>query len=294
MKKTALFTILLFSLFFLYAEIFEIRPVEESVFFGEPVKIVLNRYFKKPVQINFKKSTDKFSVISVETNEDKNQTVINVMALETGEKDIPELLLLDGNGDKHSVLAGTVHVKPNTKETDTELRDIKEPRKAYEKDYLPLYILAGIIVAILLFLIIRRIIKKCRKKKDEYEAVSRQSPYELVMDYYRRAERHLEKGDTEKFTDDVTIGIRIYLEKLTREPFLEMTTTEVRKNIRKCDIDSRLAEEIISLLMKGDRVKFADEVFPLEVYKEMLHDFSRFIQTLHSVIREDDSDIQKS
>lgn len=294
MKKTVVLTLLLISVLFLSAEIFEVRPVKESVFFGEPVKIILDRYFKEPLEINFKKSTEKFSIISVETDRDKNQTLINIMALETGKANIPEFVILDGNEDKHFVSAGTVQIKPNTSGEDTELRDIKKTRKAYEKDYLPLYVLAGIVAALLLFFIIHLILRKLRGKKDKHDAIPVQTPYELVMSYYKKAEIHLKKGDTENFTDDVTIGIRIYLEKLTDKPFLEMTTTEVRKNIRKCDIDSRLAGEIVSLLTKGDRVKFADEVFPLEIYEEMLCDFSRFIQTLHSVIQEDDSDIQKS
>ena len=100
---------------------------------------------------------------------------------------------------------------------------------------------------------------------------------------------NLEKSELEQFVDEVTAGIRAYLEAKKEIHFLEMTTKEVSRALKKENFDKETSESIISLLKLGDRFKFADETLQQNEFKVMIDKFTSLVDTIEAVERKNET-----
>ncbi len=252
----------------------DITPQAEraELFFGEPV--VLTVPVKPGKELSaFPKSDDaNFALVKTEPAGDRIRLTLS--ALEPGTLKTPPITLRV-DGTEYGILPVEVTVKPNTAESDTQLRDIKPPVKAYEPDYTLLWILGGLLILAALFYLFWRLSK--RRRAEQLIAVAQKTPYQVALEYCRRAERELRDMEYEKFADTVTAGVRHYLELMKHRPFLEMTTSEVRKALKNTDLPADTAEQVVALLKEADRFKYADEQFTGEQFEKLLAD-------LHAVI----------
>ena len=70
---------------------------------------------------------------------------------------------------------------------------------------------------------------------------------------------------------------------LNRSNYTEMTTSEVRRKLKKDSLFSRFSEQILDILKLGDRFKFADE--PLSET-----DFDKLIEGFVEIVRKTKAD----
>lgn len=238
---------------------------KKEIFFGEPV--VLTVPVKPGKELSAFPKSDDANFSLVKTEPAGEQVKLTLSALEPGTLKTPPITLRV-DGTEYGILPVEVTVKTNTAESDTQLRDIKPPVKAYEPDYTLLWILGGLIILAALFYLFWRLSK--RRRKESLIAVAQKTPYQVAIEYCRRAERELRDMEYEKFADTVTAGIRHYLELMKHRPFLEMTTSEVRKALKNTDLPADTAEQVVALLKEADRFKYADEQFTGEQFEHLL------------------------
>jgi RNase P/RNase MRP subunit p29 len=246
---------------------------DSNIHTGEAIKIVINKKAKKTVEAIFKKATEDFAVAKVKKT--KKHIEIIVVPLNSGNLKLPDIeLTIDG---KKTIIKGKKEkVLPQTKPTDLRLKPIKPMKKVIEKDYRLIYLLAFILLLIFVVFIIKKFF--LNRKKSLSVIQPQKTPYEIAMEYYNRAFQAFSKHNFEQFTDEITLGLKAYLEKKYNRHFLEMTTKEVNKTMKKLNISKK--EEVVSLLKKGDAFKFAEENYKKTEFEKMLKDMINIIDSL--------------
>ncbi len=269
----SLFLILLPAL--LFAESVAPQPGEKEIFLGEPLILTVPVRPGKEISAALAEESANFSLIRTEPAGERIR--ITLSALETGALRTPPIVLRN-DGAELRVEPVDVTVKPNTTESETQLRDIKPPAKAYEADHTLLWIVGGALAVAALFLLFWRLSK--RRRKQVVIPVAQKTPYQLALEYRRRAEQQLQEMDYEAFADTVTAGLRHYLELVKHRPFLEMTTGEIRRALKKSDVAAEDAERIVAFLADADRFKYADEAFTSDRFSAFLDEFSRIVDKI--------------
>ncbi|HSA34459.1 MAG TPA: hypothetical protein P5077_12105 [bacterium] len=272
--RNALFLMLLLPALLL-AEDITPRLEKKEIFLGEPVVLTVPVKPGKEMSAFPKAEDADFAVVGA--GPAGEQVQITLSALETGALKTPPVILRV-DGAEYAILPVELTVKPNTVESDTHLRDIKPPVKAYEPDHTLLWILGGIILIALLFYLFWRLSK--RRRKQELIAVAQKTPYQVAMEYCRRAEQELRDMEFERFADTVTAGIRHYLELQKHRPFLEMTTSEVKRALKNTDLPPATAEQVVALLKEADRFKYADEHFTTDNFNRLLLEFRAIVDVV--------------
>lgn len=272
--KWLLFLLIPFSVF--AADMLDPQLAKRDYFMGEPIEITLNIVPDQVVSADFKDKTDNFFISKVEKIENK-AIKLTVSSLQTGSLKTPQIKLLNGQKE-YEIKELELTINPNTGEQDKQIKDIKGTAKAYEPDYTLLYIAGGLILAVILFFLIRKLLR--RKKKEIARIVPQKTPFEVAMEYYHRAEELLRESKLDEFVDEVTAGVRIYIELKEGNPYLEMTTKEILKALKRSEISNENKDKIIILLRLGDRFKFADEALRKEDYDGMLGDFRAVLDAM--------------
>jgi hypothetical protein len=248
------------------------KPV---VYVGENITITVNVKPGNEMEAFFQTEPEKIAVIDV-SSKDKNSTVINLVPIDSGEIDVPELsLIIDGTNNK--IEPFSITVKNRTDESDTNLRDIKGTVKIFEKDYSLLYI-AGTLL--LLSLIIFLLVKYLKKRKKIIESLPvKISPFEIAQNYIKRAQQKRKKGDYEAFVDLITIGLKDYMSLKQKTNYKEMTTFEVKKYLRQDALFAAGSNDILTLLKLGDRFKFADEELSDNDFDILINGFKSIVES---------------
>ncbi len=248
---------------------------KSTVFFGEPVTLLVPVTPGKEMRSTLKEEDKNFALIGTETAERKIRIILS--ALETGSLQTPSLTLLV-DGVSYEIAPVTVTITPNTTPEETNLRDIKPPVTAHEPDYTILWVAGALLVLAGMILLFWRLSK--RRHRIATIATASRSPYQIALEYRRRAEQQLHEMDYEAFTDTVTAGLRHYLELVKHRPFLEMTTNEIRRALKKSDLLPEDAERIVTFLSDSDRFKYADEPFASDRFSALLDEFSRIVDKI--------------
>ncbi|MCK5807401.1 hypothetical protein KAH37_00300 [bacterium] len=200
---------------------------------------------------------------------------ITLVPLDTGEVEVPEITVVVGTKEI-AVSAKKITINAITTEQQTDLKDLKKSAIATIEDYFLLWVGLGLLGLLLLGWLIYYLIKKRRKEQIVVERII--PPFDVAMGYYTKASVALENDDIDGAVDNITIGIRHYLEVRTAVLFLEMTTREVIKKYREEDLDEKSLELLTKVLKTGDRYKFAEENLREDELTEMLVSFSSILQ----------------
>lgn len=273
MKKVVFLVI--FSMFMsLFAQILEPRVEKRSVVLGEKFQISAEVKPGEKISASLTEKSDSVAVVSASGSEDKLKSVIDLVALKSGEIEIPDIEL-KVDGKIFTVKSFKVSVSQNTTEQDMNLRDIKEPVKIMEKDYTLLYVLGAASGLIVLILLIIFLVKKF--KKDPVEVPVVVTSLDVANKYLKLARSAKSEGDFESYVDHLTVGIRAYMSHKSEINYAEMTTSEVRRNLRKDNNFKKFDEKIVSLLKLGDRFKFADEMLKEKDFDELYSGFKEIV-----------------
>ncbi|HSW60505.1 MAG TPA: hypothetical protein VLJ60_06870, partial [bacterium] len=97
--------------------------------------------------------------------------------------------------------------------------------------------------------------------------------------FIKEAKEKRENGDNEAFVDLSTIGLKTYMSLISTLNYTEMTTSEVRRKLKKDTIFSSFNELITGILKLGDRFKFADDELSMR-------DLDKIIEGFISIVKE--------
>ncbi len=259
---------------------------KDKVHLGETIVVTTPVNLEKEPTVTFTKKSNSFFIRNKTLSEGKLS--IEIVPLSTGSIEVPEMTIRSGKNDFRTGPI-KVTVLANTKEGDQSIKEIKPLKKAFETDYLPLILPAVLLLLFLGFLLLRWLKKR---NGDEVITAPSLSPYELAMKTVTECEKLLQNCDFETFVDRTTGGLRLYLEGKSGKPYLEMTTSEVRRSLRRSSFSGEDSERTLHMLQIGDRFKFADENLSTEEFRKMLTLFEETVRSIESV--EKDHEISKS
>jgi hypothetical protein len=275
MKKIAILIFLI--TFSVFADV--LKPVIEknSVYIGEELNILVETPSAKNMSAKFLKENNDMAITGVVATPDGKALTIKLITLKEGELEVPQIELnLDGS--IMNVGSFKITSSNRTQESDMNLRDIKEPVKIMEKDYTLIYVFAGLIAILALFFLIRYLMRKFRKNKPV--PVRQISPFEVAAQFLKEAKIKRENGDLESFTDLVTSGLKTYMSLKCMINYKEMTTYEIRRELKRDKLFSRFDKRIIDMLKVGDRYKFADEQLNDSDFDMIISEFENIVNEI--------------
>lgn len=254
--KKLIFLIIIFFSFSVFADLLKTVPQKESILTGEELLVNVETLPGKNMSARFVKENSDLAITGIEPSADGKSLVVKLIALKNGEFEVPEIeLSLDGK--TANTASFRITSQSRTQENDMNLRDIKETAKIMEKDYTILYAAGALVLAVILFILIRYLLRKFRRSKPV--PVITATPFEIAMRFLKEAREKREIGDLESFVDMVTNGLRTYMSVKSGRNYAEMTTYEIRRELKKDALFSGYGQGITDVLKTGDRFKFADE-----------------------------------
>ena len=199
------------------------------------------------------------------------KTVTVVMAgYELGEFAIPAIPVLAPSGDTgFKTEEFKVRVVGQLKEGEKggELRDVAPPVKFYERTWLPLYILAAIGVAVGVYFLVRRWLRKRRdaaaaKRRAQEQAERLKPPHEIAREKLAAliAEDLVKKGLHRLFYFRISEIVREYVGARFAFDSLELTTTELLDALKGRYTRGLDLDEFARFCGHADLVKFAKHV----------------------------------
>lgn len=175
-------------------------------------------------------------------------------------------------------------------EVDTvknDLRDIKDIYKApINWGFVIRCILGMLIVCVLIFLIVRYIIKRIKlKEKGEIEPEVALDPYKEAKDKLRNIgiEKIWQKGEVKKYYTEVTDVMREYLKYRVGIEAKEMTSDEIKDSLRECDV-IRNYVKIDEVIGKMDDVMKVSNIVKFAKYIPEFSENVRMLEYTETII----------
>jgi len=272
--RNVAFLLLITSFFFISAEVVKPQLKEKEVTIGQKFSVLVDIKPGKKIKASLTSKSDSVAVVTASSLADKQKTSLDLVALKSGDIVVPDIEL-NIDGKIHTVKSFKVLAKANTSESDMNLRDIRKPVKIMEKDYTLLYILGALIVIVLIIFLIYFLVKKFKKKAQEVTVVI--TSVDIARKYLKMAREAKAAGDLESYVDHLTVGLRAYMSHKSEVNYVELTTSEIRRSLRKDSNFKNHNDRIINLLKLGDRFKFADEMLKEDDFDELYSGFKEIL-----------------
>lgn len=270
---------LIFIIFFLHFSVFAESVAPEiqnsDVFLGDEVVVKVNLAPSENISATFGEKFTDAKIRKIEATPEKDAVMLKIVVFKSGEVEIPEINITSG-GVSGTVEPFKITVQARTEEADTELRGLKENAAITEKDYTLLYVLAALLLAAALIFAIFKLKKKFAKKVEE--KIPEVVPAEVAKEFIKKAEAKRKEGDFESFTDLVTLGLKTYMSLKTHKNYVEMTTFEVKRALKRDHLFESDSEAILAILNLADRYKFADEPLRSEDFDSLIDGFKDFLK----------------
>ena len=165
------------------------------------------------------------------------------------------------------VLVSTLKINPGGK-----IKDVKAPIKIpLDWKLILLWALAGIIILLAAYLLIRRYLKK-RSLIPEIQKIIILTPHEIALNSLHDLEEKKlwQRGFIKEYHSSITEIIRRYFEKRYQLPALELTTSEALELLKRRSDTEVIVNVTIDFLNNADMVKFAKFIPLNSVNEEML------------------------
>ncbi|MBP5590564.1 hypothetical protein J6Y50_01730 [bacterium] len=273
MKK--LIFIIVFLSFSVFAESFAPEIQSGDVFLGDEIAVKVKIQPSENISAVFNEKFADAKIRKVEATPEKDAVLLKIVVFKSGEIEIPEINIVSG-GVSGTVEPFKITVQTRTEESDTELRGLRENAEIREKDYTLLYAAAALLLAATLVFAFIKLKKKFAKKTVEKVPVV--VPADVAKEFIKKAEAKRKEGDFESFTDLVTLGMKTYMSLISHKNYVEMTTFEVKRALKRDHIFSENTDEILSILNLADRYKFADEPLKPEDFDSLIDGFRAFLK----------------
>ncbi|MBO4699305.1 hypothetical protein J5690_06815 [bacterium] len=267
--------IIFFLNFALFAESFAPEIQNGEVFLGDEVIVKVNIVPAENVTAAFDGDFADAKIRKIESTPEKDAILLKIVVFKSGEVEIPEINITSG-GVSGKIEAFSVDVKTRTEDADTELRGLKENAAIMEKDYTLFYVAVALLLAAALIFAFFKLKKRFAKKVEE--KIPEVVPSEVAKEFIKKAEAKRAEGDFESFTDLVTLGLKTYMSLKTHKNYVEMTTSEVKRTLKRDHLFASDSEIILSILKLADRYKFADEPLRPEDFDSLIEGFKDFLK----------------
>jgi len=267
--------IIFFLNFALFAESFAPEIQNSVVFIGDEVIIKVNIAPAENVTAAFDGDFADAKIRKIEANPEKDAILLKIVVFKSGEVEIPEINITSG-GVSGTVEPFRITVQARTEESDTELRGLKGNAAIKEKDYTLLYVTGALLLAAALIFAIFKLKKRFAEKVEE--KIPEVVPSEVAKEFIKKAEAKRKEGDFESFTDLVTLGLKTYMSLKTHKNYVEMTTFEVKRALKRDHVFSGDSETVLAILNLADRYKFADEPLKPEDFDSLIEGFKEFLK----------------
>ncbi|HUX93079.1 MAG TPA: hypothetical protein VMV36_04670 [Ignavibacteriaceae bacterium] len=165
------------------------------------------------------------------------------------------------------VLVSTLKISPGGK-----IKDVKAPIKIpLDWKLILLWALAGIIILLAAYLLIRRYLKK-RSLIPEIQKIIILTPHEIALNSLHDLEEKKlwQQGFIKEYHSSITEIIRRYFEKRYQLPALELTTSEALELLKRRSDTEVILNVTKDFLNNADMVKFAKFIPLNSVNEEML------------------------
>lgn len=273
MKK--LIFVIVFLSFSVFAESFSPEIKSGDVFLGDEIAVKVKIQPSENISAVFSEKFADAKIRKVEATPEKDAVLLKIVVFKSGEIKIPEINIVSG-GVSGTVEPFKITVQTRTEESDTELRGLRENAEIREKDYTLLYVAAALLLVAALIFAFIKLKKKFAKKA--VEKVPEVLPADVAKEFIKKAEAKRKEGDFESFTDLVTLGMKTYMSLKTHKNYVEMTTFEVKRALKRDHVFSENTDEILAVLNLADRYKFADEPLKPEDFDSLIDGFRAFLK----------------
>ncbi len=267
--------IIFFLNFTLFAESFAPEILNSEVFLGDEISVKVKIQPSENISATFGEKFADAKIRKIEATPEKDAVMLKIVVFKSGEVEIPEINITSG-GVSGTVEPFKITVQTRTEESDTELRGLKENAAIKEKDYTLLYVACALLLAAALIFAIIKLKKRFAKKI--VEKIPEVVPSEVAKEFIKKAEAKRKEGDFESFTDLVTLGMKTYMSLKTHKNYVEMTTFEVKRALKRDHVFSENTDEILAILNLADRYKFADEPLQPEDFDSLIDGFKEFLK----------------
>ena len=272
--KKLIFVIVFLS-FSVFAESFSPEIPDGEVFLGDEIAVKVKIQPSENMSAVFSEKFADAKIRKVEATPEKDAVLLKIVVFKSGEIEIPEINIVSG-GVSGTVEPFKITVQTRTEESDTELRGLRENAEIREKDYTLLYAAAALLLTAALVFAFIKLKKKFVKKVVEKVPVV--VPADVAKEFIKKAEAKRKEGDFESFTDLVTLGLKTYMSLKTHKNYVEMTTFEAKRALKRDHVFSENTDEILAILNLADRYKFADEPLKPEDFDSLIEGFKEFLK----------------
>ena len=267
--------IIFFLNFTLFAESFAPEILNSEVFLGDEISVKVKIQPSENISATFGEKFADAKIRKIEATPEKDAVMLKIVVFKSGEVEIPEINITSG-GVSGTVEPFKITVQTRTEESDTELRGLKENAAIKEKDYTLLYAAGALLLAAALIFAIIKLKKRFAKKA--VEKIPEVVPADVAKEFIKKAEAKRAEGDFESFTDLVTLGLKTYMSLKSKKNYVEMTTFEVKRALKRDHVFSENTDEILAILNLADRYKFADEPLKPEDFDSLIDGFKEFLK----------------
>ncbi|MBO4699422.1 hypothetical protein J5690_07430 [bacterium] len=267
--------IMFFLNFALFAESFAPEIQNNEIFIGDEVVVKVNIAPAENVTAAFDGDFADAKIRKIESTPEKDALLLKIVVFKSGEVEIPEINITSG-GVSGKIEAFSINVKTRTEDTDTELRGLKENAAILEKDYTLLYAAGALLLAAAFIFAFFKLKKRFAEKVEE--KIPEVVPADVAKEFIKKAEAKRAEGDFESFTDLVTLGLKTYISLRSHKNYVEMTTSEVKRTLKRDHLFASDSESILSILKLADRYKFADEPLKPEDFDSLIDGFKDFLK----------------
>ena len=246
---------------------------------GDPIDLALTVYHGKKEAINYPEDSTDFAPFTlrdmsvkskkVDAQSDRTIVVYSISVFQTGDVVLNPLNVSVGDASlaTDALTIRILSVLP-ADDVNPELMDIAAPFKARIKAMTVLYILLGIFIAAGAFIVVRKYLIHPRAvPKTIVESDSSFDPYEYSIRELEtiRKKHRAEQADSKKVYSTISHSLKLFFGSLFTIQALEMTTSELKRYLRRSGARRRRyvqPNRLINILHRSDMVKFAKESPP--------------------------------
>ncbi|MDP8220043.1 MAG: hypothetical protein P9X26_01760 [Candidatus Stygibacter frigidus] len=212
----------------------------------------------------------------------KNIIKMTFQAFDTGDYTFPSLEFLVKSDSRDTVLTTrdfVVIINSVLPDSADAIKDIAHPlslKLGFWDFFIPI---AGIIIIIALIIFLKKFFTKPEQPAEIPKFTDNrpiwQIAHEMLMELLNK--KLLDKGENIEFYYRLSIILRYFIERHYKINALEMTTSEIRYNL-KLD-DSREKGDILKLLTESDKVKFAKYLPEREKAEDLASWFEAYLDS---------------
>ncbi|MBS1496027.1 MAG: hypothetical protein JSU03_13415 [Bacteroidetes bacterium] len=171
-----------------------------------------------------------------------------------------------------------------------QLRDIKPVMDVFVIDNSWMYIIAGIVSAIIIFILLYRYFKN-RPKKAKPVFSSSLSPYDEAMQSLKDCTKYNlhESAEIKEYHTALANIFKKYLSRMNRQNLMNRTTGDVLLSLKQANANE-VVPMIAEALRTGDAVKFAKYISSDAEHKKSMEDIKAAIDMLEKIFKQNKLD----